>query len=381
MQTEKITSIRRLGFIDTVDIEVDNDSHIFYGNGIATSNSHAVSYGIVAYMTAYGKAHMPEGFFTSYLKHSLNEGEPSEEIRELVNNTKLLNIEVYPPDIRKRNKHFKLFDDGIFFGLIDIKGIGESAYNKINNILSSVEKPMETWTKLDFIFRIAPKIGFNNAVALISSGAVAFLDGNRTLMLYECQKVQELTDKELGYIIEHVLPKGFTSIVQIFQHILSLPVGRGKAISNKARHAKISGLYNSLLKPTHNLEDSAGWIARTEKQLLGVAITCSEVDDCDISFANSTCKEFLDGHRANPIIGVKLEKIREITIKNGKSAGKKMAFLSVSDSSCSMDKVTMFSEAYDKYRSLLLEGNMILLAGKRDSKRGGLIVDKIWQLK
>ena len=365
---------------------VSDEQALEIWNGIEKSQrysfnkSHAVSYGIVAYLTAYCKAHLPECFFTAYLKHSANEADQSEEVHQLVNNAKLLNIDVCPPDIRKRNKRFKLYDDGIFFGLIDIKGIGESAYNKINKVIESVPQPINTWSKLDFIFNVAPAIGFTNAISLISAGAVAFLDSNRTLMIYECQKVKELTDKELEYIIANVLPRGFNSVAKVFEYILSLPVGRGQAISSKTRHAKIFGFYNSLSRPTHNLQDSAGWIARTEKELLGISITCSEVDDCDISFANCTCKEFLDGHRANPMIGAKLEKIKEITIKNGKSVGKKMAFLGLSDSSCSLD-ATIFSDAYENYKHLLLEGNTILLAGKRDSKRGGLIVDKIWQLK
>lgn len=343
------------------------------------NKSHAVSYGLLAYLTAYYKVHLPHIFFTSYLKHSEGKAKPDEEVKQLVNNAKLLNIDIMTPDIRRKNKHFKLVDDKIYFGIIDIKGIGESVYKKIITTIYE-ETPIETWTKNDLLFRIAPKFGYTPTQALISAGAFSYIDTNRNLMIYESQKIQELTDKERQYIIDKVELKGI-SVTKVFEYILSLPVGRGQCISTKTRHAKITGLYNALVKPTHGLEDSAGWIARTEQELLGIPITCSEVDDCDISVANCTCKEFLDGQSANPIIGAKLERIKEITIKNGKSVGQKMAFLSVSDNSCNLDSVTIFSEPYGKYKHLLLEGNMILLAGKRDNKRGGLIVDKIWQLK
>ena len=49
MQFEKIRSVKKVGMGRTVDIEVNHPKHIFYGNGIATSNSHAVSYAFNAY--------------------------------------------------------------------------------------------------------------------------------------------------------------------------------------------------------------------------------------------------------------------------------------------------------------------------------------------
>lgn len=44
-----------LGFRQTYDIEIDSDDHIFWGNDIATSNSHAYAYGTIGYWTAYSK--------------------------------------------------------------------------------------------------------------------------------------------------------------------------------------------------------------------------------------------------------------------------------------------------------------------------------------
>lgn len=354
------------------------------------NKSHAISYAIVAYWSAYAKAHLHEQFFTSHLRHSQNEADQSQEISEVVNNAKLSNVEVSLPDLRRNNKHFKLFDK-IYFGIIDIKGIGESVYEKICETKNKIDKPVEQWTKLDFLLRFAPEIGVSNAEILVSCGAVSYIDNNRTLMLYELKQVGELTDKEREYIINNLMQpitvsnenatnKGCLNLIDILDIILKLPVGRKGAIANKNRHQKIQGMYNALLSPAYKLEDDAAWIAKEERRLLGIPITCSEVDSCDTSLANCSCKDFINGYVKHPIIAAKLERVREITIKKGKSIGEKMAFATISDNSCLLDSVTIFSEPYKKFKHLLIEGNNIMISGKKDNKRGGLIVDKIWQL-
>ena len=49
------------------------------------NKSHAVSYAICAYWSAYAKAHHPLEFYCSYLKHSGGKPDPQQEVRELVN--------------------------------------------------------------------------------------------------------------------------------------------------------------------------------------------------------------------------------------------------------------------------------------------------------
>lgn len=55
MQIESIVSVKSLGILSTYDIEVDSKEHLFYGNGIAISNSHSCCYGLTGYDTAYLK--------------------------------------------------------------------------------------------------------------------------------------------------------------------------------------------------------------------------------------------------------------------------------------------------------------------------------------
>jgi len=88
------------------------------------NKSHAVSYAINGYLSAYTKAHFPKEFFTAYLTYAQEKPKPHEEIKELVNNARNNNIDVHPPDFRHCNRKFKLIEDIIYFGLEDIKGVG-----------------------------------------------------------------------------------------------------------------------------------------------------------------------------------------------------------------------------------------------------------------
>ena len=84
------------------------------------NKSHSVSYAYNSYLTAYTKAHFPHEFFTSYLKNSIGKPDAYAEIEELVNNARVMDIDVKPPNIQKMNKHFTLIAKNPTFGLTEI---------------------------------------------------------------------------------------------------------------------------------------------------------------------------------------------------------------------------------------------------------------------
>jgi len=108
-----------------------------------------------------------------------------------------------------------------------------------------------------------------------------------------------------------------------------------------------------------------------------------KVDEYDISEANCTCKEFLNGFnsRNGILIAAQIDAIREWKIKRGSAKGQQMAFLTISDASCMMDSATMFSEEWDKYRPLIKEGEVLLLKGSKDLKRGSFLIKSVSRIK
>ena len=57
----------------------------------------------------------------------------------------------------------------------------------------------------------------------------------------------------------------------------------------------------------------------------------------------------------------------------------RVAFLNVSDSTCSLDCV-IFPESWRAYKDLLTEGNTLMISGTLDKKKESFIVQKAWQI-
>lgn len=110
------------------DLEVTNATHNFLlPNGIITSNSHAASYTYISSYLLYLKSHYPHEFYTSILSCE----NLSDKIKEYKMEAKLHNVKVCRLDINKSKVTFDLQDKEIYFGLSNVKGIGEGPATRI----------------------------------------------------------------------------------------------------------------------------------------------------------------------------------------------------------------------------------------------------------
>ena len=351
------------------------------------NKSHAVSYAINAYLSAYAKSHFDKEFFTSYLYYSKEKQKPHEEINELVNNARLMNIDVYPPDVRKLNSNFKLIDDKIYFGISDIKGVGSAVIKKIKqaaeDVSAALSRKQDDWSWLECLLFFCTKINSTAAKAIISVGAMSFIDSNRTRMLYEYDTVSNFTNKELewakNFLLENKDERDM-SVMDMLNLMLEQPVGRAGAIANKKRFEVFKSIALSLQNPPYELEDMPEWIANKEEFLLGIPVTCTKIDACDTSSANATCRDIANKNATEvPLVAVQLNSIRQIQVKNGPSRGEEMAFIGVSDSTCSLDCV-IFPESWRAYKDLFTEGNTLMINGLLDKRKDSFIIQKAWQI-
>jgi DNA polymerase-3 subunit alpha len=383
MRTAKIIGIRPLGKMKTCDIEVDNKNHIFYGNGIATSNSHAISYAYHGYYTAYVKYHYPIQFYTSWLHYGLQNQDPFEEIATVANDAKLHNVDVMVPDLRKANKNFKIFSDQIVCGLVAIKKVGNAQIVKLRESLKSLGHT-PTWYDVLFLFtdpNSTGKVSSEAFVNLIKVGGLDFCGKSRKEMLKEYALWDELTKLEQTKVIEKYSAQ-HQPLVDILVNSCSLK-SQGGICSSKNRISIVQSLIDSLKSSAYSLQDTPGWIANTEKQLLGLSLTCAAVDECDTYAANCSCKEFINKEvnlKEGYVLAVSLHEIREAKIKNGQNIGKKMAYLTVGDSSGTINNVVAFADVYEKFNEFFVEGNNLLLQGIRDKKQNIFIVKDVEQL-
>ena len=349
------------------------------------NKSHSVSYAYNAYMTAYCKAHFPHEFFTAYLKNAVGKPDTFWEVNELVNNAKIMDITVMPPNIINMNEEFKLIGKCPTYGLTNIKNVGSSVFKKMKN---HIEENQINILECDWdcmLLLVAPHVNKNAFESLILAGAFDLFKISRSKMQHQFNTIKELTKREMEWVIELKKRNGELSAAQCISMLIEeseINTGRSRPIFRTDRIPAVKDLLGTFENPGYELYDAPSWVAKVEKELLGISLTCTKVDEYDTGKSNCTCKEYIDGFNSTHgiVLAVQIDSVREWKIKKGRAKGMKMGFLTVSDTTCSLDSVTAFSEEWEKYKGLLKEGNTLLLRGSRDKNRGSFLIKRVEQL-
>lgn len=335
--------------------------------------AHGIAYAILGYDTAYLKAHHPLQFYVGWLRHAHEKIDPLQEKAELISDAKMAGIEVRVPKLTDLKETFYIKNDTIYFGLGNVKSVGAAQVKKITKCLSDIDLTKITW--FEFLKEYSDKINKTALVNLISVGALDEFGHARNKMIYEYDLWNKLTDKEKEFI-----RGGKTDNLKDALIYVAKPKSEGGGCSNKNRVAEVQDLVKVLDNPPYSLDDTPGWIAQKEKELLGISITFHSVDDCDTETANCTCKDFLNGYNNKNInIAVSLDRVSEYTITKGKNEGQVMAFITGSDSTAQLDNITCFGAEYATFKDILIEGNTVIISGTR-SKQNSLIVKVVTQI-
>jgi DNA polymerase III subunit alpha len=96
--------------------------------GYGFNKSHSVAYAMLAYKTAYLKAHYPVAFMAAMLNSELSS---SDSVAKHVKECRAMGIEVVPPDVNESDWQFTVVGDTIRFGLGGVKGLGEGAVEEL----------------------------------------------------------------------------------------------------------------------------------------------------------------------------------------------------------------------------------------------------------
>lgn len=334
------------------------------------NKSHAVSYAMNCYLSAYAKAHFPKMFFTAYLQYAKDKIDPHAEIKELFQNAIEMNITVEKPDLRIKNELFKLVGDKIYFGLTDIKGFGSSAYKKLLSILENDNIDLNNIKWMDILF-ILNNINSSASKSLIQSGALDYLKISRNRMLFEYGIFCELTERETS-LLKQVMDKA----KPLENNLLLL---YNQKLTTK-RKQNLVNLIESLKRPPYSLEDSIEWIVDTEHALLGCSISCNKIDRYDTSMINYSCQDFKQGKVSSStlMLAGEIENINVTKTKKGKEAGAEMAFITISDGTAVLDSVICFPEKYKEYRNQLFAGNVVVIKGNKSKQKDSFVVEKIY---
>ncbi len=147
--------------------------------GYGFNKSHSTAYALIAYMTAYLKAHYPVEFMAALLCGDI-EGrnfKKKDSLVEHLEDCRRMNIEVVSPDVNTCSAEFGVKDGKIYFGLAGIKGCGGSAATAL---AEEREKNGPYRDLFDFCGRLDSSTVNRTAIeSLIKAGAFDKLGGHR----------------------------------------------------------------------------------------------------------------------------------------------------------------------------------------------------------
>ncbi len=151
------------------------------------NKSHSAAYALIAYQTAYLKAHFPHEFMAALLTSEMND---SDKVMRYVMECKEKGIEVLPPDVNKSQWEFTVEEGDppkIRFGLGAVKNVGEAA---VRTILE-VRKAGPFRSLANFCIRVdSRKVNRRALESLVKAGAFDSL-GERAKLLLSLPKVLE----------------------------------------------------------------------------------------------------------------------------------------------------------------------------------------------
>lgn len=334
------------------------------------NKSHAIEYAEVGYITAYIKHHFPLWFYTHWLEYAKEKIVPQEEISQLVTDAKLFEVPINRPDITlvHNGDDFILHNKNVYFGLHNIKRVGDAAVKKLVTVINEVEqklnKKIQDFSWEQFLYLVTPNVTKTAVNNIIMAGALQLFNIPRRKMLHEYTVFYELSEKEQNFVINNTsdLPLE-ASLQNLVQNCTLKPVRKDIILS----------LIMTLRHPPSELIDRPGWINKIEEDLLGVPLTCSSLDGLSTLESDSSCLDIVNGKESESILSVEIKDVKETTVKKGKSAGEKMAFLKVGDNSGDLDNVVCFCREWLDYCNLLHKYNTVLLYGQR-TKQGSFMI-------
>ncbi len=321
------------------------------------NKSHAASYAMIAYQTAWLKANYPVEYMTAVMSvesssHSMNR---DEKIAITIDNCRQMGIKILAPDINLSDKDFTIEKDAksagglaIRFGLNAIKHVGTAA---IENILVVRQKEKKFQSFTHFLQSTSNrKVNKKTIESLVKVGAMDRF-ASRSSMLENLEQIRQTAEQYSSEIDgqDNLFANVDSQSTQITDNFVEL---------------------EEYPKPE---------LLSFEKELLGVYLTSHPLADTMQILNKRTNMKIAE---IDPdlnqdqifLFGGVITQFKEVTTKNGR----KMAFANLEDTTGKIEFL-IFPKLYQKWIGQLNEDSVILLRAKIQNRDGELklIAEKI----
>ena len=308
----------------------------------AFNKSHATCYSLVAYQTAYLKAHYPAEFMAAVMTRNIND---IKEVTKMMTECKVLGIEVLGPDINESGYHFMVNKDGnIRFGLGAIKGMGESA---VKAIIDERDKNGPYKSVYDLVERInLSACGSKNIETMAYAGAFdSFPDMVREQINMCNEKGEVFLETLMRYGVKFQEDKN-NMFASIFGDELQSAIQRPPMPPMPLDWSKLERL-------------------NKEKFYVGMYLSAHPLDEYYV-FMNYVCNLKLDelsrGEMQDDksyVLGCMVREVKEMTSQKGDL----WAIVTFEDYESTYD-IRFFSREYAQWGGFLKKGNFLSLRGR-----------------
>ena len=313
----------------------------------AFNKSHSTCYALIAFHTAYLKAHYPAEFMAAVLTNNKGDlGKMTGFLREC----RRMGVPVLGPDINESQMDFSANKKGqIRFGMSALKGVGEGP---VEEILRERSKNGPFESIFDVVRRCSMR-AINKRVleSLVLGGAFDFNE--------KIQRSQYFaTSDKYDTLIEHVVRYGNAYQLQHAQAVNSL-----------------FGASDEILLPEPSMPVAEPWSTleslTREKEVTGIFISGHPLDDYKLeveNFTNATLESYKERQHGD----IKLAGIVAAANKRISKSGNAYGFFTLQDFD-GQEEFRLFGEDYAKWQHLIEDGRALYLVGNyRQSWRGEL---------
>jgi DNA polymerase-3 subunit alpha len=294
------------------------------------NRAHAACYGLIAYYTAYLKAHYPAEYMTAVLTSDAGD---TEKIAQAVAECHRMDLRILPPDVNKSAASFTVEDGAIRFGLAAVRNVGVGA---VESMIAARDSAGPFTGLSDFCTRVDTRQVNQRVVAsLIKAGALDSLGASRAQMLQTLDGVMEKAQRA-----QRVRAQGQTGLFDLGEEASPQSDAAGGEFSREellTMEKEMLGLYISD-HPLHR------W-----QPILAQRVTADLAQLVELPDG----KEVIVGGLIN---GMK----RTIT-----RSGSAMAFLTLEDLTGSVE-VVIFPRIYEQQAYALKRDAVLLMRGRVD---------------
>ncbi len=308
--------------------------------GYGFNKSHSAAYSVVAYHTAYLKAHYPAEFMAAVLT---TEMASSDKLAIALESTRATGIEILAPCVNRSNAHFTVEHNRIRFGLGAIKGVGLGAIEEI------VRAREDAGGAFDDLFALARDldlrtVGKKTLEAMAEAGALDVFDGHR-------RQLSDGVPLAWSYAQKHQADKA-----------------AGQSSLFGAADTVGSSFVPSL---PHCEPWTKGETLRKERDLMGFYVSGHPLDDFaaevrtfgSVQLGNT---EHVPHESDQTAIGI----VTEVTRRTTKS-GRPIAFVTIEDTTGAAE-VVLFAQVLERCGHLIEVDSVMMVKGKAETSRGDL---------